>query len=85
MDRKQKLIARLLQMPRDFTADEMQTLLEWKGFEIDNAGKTSGSAIRFIDKDGNIIRYHKPHPSNVLKRYVLEKVIQVLREGGYIQ
>lgn len=85
MDRKQKLIARLLQMPRDFTADEMQTLLKWMGFEIDNAGKTSGSAIRFIDKDGNIIRYHKPPPSNVLKRYVLEKVIQVLREGGYIQ
>lgn len=54
MDRKQKLIARLLQMPRDFTADEMQTLLKWMGFEIDNAGKTSGSAIRFIDKDGNI-------------------------------
>ncbi len=87
MDRKSKLISRLRIMPRDFTIDELITVLGYFGYEIKNAGKTSGSAIKFVnEEDGkDVINIHKPHPSNILKRYVLEIVIEKLKERGYIK
>jgi len=36
MGRKEKLIALLLSVPRDFTFDEMRNLLELLGFELSN-------------------------------------------------
>ena len=42
MGKKEKLIQRLLSVPKDFTFDEMQSLLEILGFEMSNKGKTSG-------------------------------------------
>ena len=38
MSKKEKLIARLLSLPKDFTYDEMKTLLGYLGFEEDNKG-----------------------------------------------
>ena len=37
------------------------------GFKEDNAGKTSGSRVRFYrEADGCIIMLHKPHPGTVM-------------------
>ena len=36
------------------------------GYKEDNFGKTSGSAIRFINDKRHIIRLHKPHPNNIV-------------------
>lgn len=47
MGKTEKLIERLKSNPKDFTFDEMQTLLLSLGFELSNKGKTSGSRVNF--------------------------------------
>ena len=84
MARAIKLLKRLLSSPKDFTFNELETLLTGFGFKLSNAGNTSGSAARFIDiKTGHIIRLHKPHPSPVLKQYLIKFIIKELKQGGY--
>lgn len=85
MAKYEKLLKRLLSKPRDFTFEELETLLTGLGFKLSNAGNTSGSAVRFINYDtGHIIRLHKPHPSPELKQYLIKFVISELRQGGYL-
>lgn len=48
MGKKEKLIAKLKSNPKDFTFDEMKTLLEALGFVMSNKGKTSGSRVKFM-------------------------------------
>ena len=44
------------------------------------SGKTSGSRVAFInEKDKHIIRMHKPHPGNELKKYQIEQLIEELK------
>ena len=71
MSKKEKLMRKLRSIPKDFTYEELKTLLNYLGFEELQAGKTSGSAVKFKDfKTGRILYFHKPHPSNILKRYI---------------
>jgi len=80
-----KLLKRLLSKPTDFTFEELETLLTGLGFKLSNAGGTSGSAVRFINfNTGHIIRLHKPHPSPVLKQYLIKSIINELKQGGYL-
>jgi len=73
-----------LSNPKDFTFGELETLLKGFGFRLSNSGSTSGSAARFINfKTGHIIRLHKPHPSPVLKQYLIKFLIKELKQGGY--
>lgn len=69
MIKKDKLIDKLLKKPKDFTFDEMESLLSYFGYQLKQGG--TGSRVKFI-KDGNneVINFHKPHPSGILKRYV---------------
>ena len=80
MSKKEKLTQRLLHKPSDFTFDELVTLLRSFGYYIEQAGKTSGSRIIFINKDGDYIRLHKPHPGNTLKLYQIIDIIDKLKE-----
>ena len=48
MTKKDKLLERFLALPNDFTFDELKSLLESMGFEIENKGKTSGSRVAFV-------------------------------------
>ena len=85
MGRSEKLLNRLLKIPKDFTFGELETLLTDLGFELSNAGGTSGLAVRFINhKTGQIIRLHKPHPSPELKQYLVKFVVNELKRGGYL-
>jgi len=85
MARSKKLLKRLLGSPNDFTFEELKTLLGGFGFRLSNAGGTSGSAVRFINSNtGQIIRLHKPHPSPVLKQYLVKFIINELKQGGYL-
>lgn len=79
MGKKEKLIKRLKSMPKDFTFEEMQTLLSLLGFEISNKGKTSGSRVKFF-KDGIYIILHKPHPQKELRSYQIKQVLETLAE-----
>lgn len=80
MSRKDKLIARLLAKPKDFTFEELSVLLGFFGYQQVNLGKTSGSRVAFANRDGDYIRLHKPHPRNVLKPYQVEDIIITLKE-----
>lgn len=83
MSKKDKLIERLLKKPKDFTYDEMASLLSYFDYELKQGG--TGSGVKFIKKGSNeVINFHKPHPNGVLKRYVLEQVIEKLRKDGLL-
>jgi HicA toxin of bacterial toxin-antitoxin, len=82
--REEKLIKRLLTRPKDFSWDELVTLLSRVGFEESSSGKTGGSRRRFVNTQGIIISLHKPHPRNILKTYQIEQIIEILKEEGYL-
>ena len=83
MSKKDKLIDRLLKKPKDFAYDEMESLLSYYGYELKQGG--TGLGVKFI-KDGSneVINFHKPHPDGILKRYILEQVIEKLRKDGLL-
>lgn len=83
MSKKDKLIERLLKKPKDFTFDEMESLLSYFGYILKQGGV--GSGVKFT-KDGSndVINFHKPHPNGILKRYILEQVIDKLRKDGLL-
>ena len=85
MSRKDKIIARLLSSPKDFSYSELKQLLTGLGYNELNQGKTSGSRVAFYnDKIKHIIRLHKPHPANILKTYQIELIIEELIKTGVI-
>lgn len=79
MTAKEKLIRRFLSQPKDFTFDELVRLFKKMGFYVDNKGKTSGSRILFINEEKGLdYAVHKPHPSSIIKRYVMKDVLRFL-------
>ena len=80
MSRKEKLIKKIKSNPKDFTYQEVKTLLGLLEFHEFNRGKTSGSRVSFIHNDTKLeIKLHKPHPSNTLKPYQIELIIAVIK------
>jgi hypothetical protein len=85
MTTKGKLIERFLLQPKDFTFDELVRLFKVFGFYIDNKGKTSGSRVLFINEEKDLdYAAHKPHPSNIVKGYVIKDVLCFLLENELI-
>ena len=85
MSRKQKLVSRLLSKPKDFTYDELVALLGFLGYNEHKKGKTAGSRRAFVNMDTkHIIRLHKPHPKNVLKKYQIDNLINDLSNLGLL-
>jgi hypothetical protein len=85
MSKDEKLVKRLLSKPNDFTYNELRSLLSHFGYIETQSGKTSGSRVAFIyKKDKHIIRLHKPHPSNELKKYQIEQLIEELKARSLI-
>jgi len=83
--RRDKLIERLQQRPRDFTWDELVRLLSSLGFEPVKGGKTGGSRQRFIhSSSGVVISLHRPHPHKELKRYQLDQILETLQAEGFL-
>ncbi len=79
MGRIDKLIERLRGNPKDFTFDEMRSVLESLGFKMSDKGKTSGSQVKFLK--GNVpIILHKPHPRKELLEYQIKQIIQILEK-----
>jgi hypothetical protein len=78
MSQKQKLIDRFLGIPSDFHYEEMVKLLGYFGFEEVKKGKTSGSRVKFENREGVPILLHKPHPSGIMKKYQMKQIKEVL-------
>lgn len=86
MNQKDKLLKRFYGLPNDFTFEEMTILFSSYGFHKENKGATSGSRVIFVnDEDGNRYIMHKPHPSNIIKGYVMRQVLTFLKANGYIK
>ena len=85
MTKKGKLIERMCRLPKDFTFAELEIVLLQLGFEKDDKGKTSGSRVRFYNKDKQM-QYlaHKPHPSNIVKEKALKDIVNYLIENKLI-
>ena len=85
MGRKEKLLNRFLQLPKDFTFDETVSLLGYLGYSIHNKGKTSGSRIRFKnDGLGIYIDLHKPHPGSIMKQWMMKAIYDHLKMNNLI-
>ncbi len=78
MSRKDKLLARLQQRPKDFTWSELGALLGSLGYKQAKPGRTGGSRRRFVHPRFATITLHKPHPKNTLKQYVIEDILEFL-------
>lgn len=86
MNKKDKLLKRFYGLPKDFTFDEMVSLFALYGFNKDNKGSTSGSRVEFVNEtNGDSYIMHKPHPSNIIKGYVMRQVLTYLKANGYIK
>lgn len=85
MSSKDKLIQKLKSRPKDFTWDELTRLLSNLNFEEISKGKTGGSRRKFYNQEtGLIINLHKPHPSPIIKSYLIEQIIKKLEEERLI-
>ncbi len=80
MSKKDKLLKRFMKVPpsKDLTFDELTTLLSSCGFE---KLEGVGSAVKFYHKEMDIlINLHKPHPSNILKIYLVKQIQLKLKD-----
>ena len=85
MSRLQKVIAKLLNLQQAFTFDELDYLLGKLGYIERKTGKTSGSRKAYINEATlHIIRLHKPHPGNEIKRYIRVYIINELEKQGLL-
>ncbi|MBO2526257.1 MAG: hexulose-6-phosphate isomerase [Bacteroidetes bacterium] len=85
MSKKDKLIKRILMLPKDFTYAELVSLLIQLGFEEDNKGKTSGSRVRFYRQNlGLLYLAHKPHPTSIIKEKALKDIVNFLQVNNLI-
>ena len=85
MGQKEKLIARLKTVPKDFTFDEAESLLNYLSFSKSNKGKTSGSRVMFVsDQYQTKILLHKPHPRKEMAEYQVGQLIDLLEQEGLI-
>ncbi len=84
MSRRGKLIEKLKRRPRDFTWNELVTLLEGLGYAEVRRGKTGGSRRRFVHESAATIILHEPHPGNQLKSYQVDLVLETLSQEGLI-
>lgn len=84
MSRRQKLIAKLRSVPKDFTWRELVTLLSILGYSELGSGRTGGSRRRFVHPFAGPIILHQPHPANVLKLYQVRQILEHLNKEGLI-
>lgn len=81
MSKLQKTIDKLLNLNQGFTFNELEYLLRKLGYKEKKTGKTSGSRKAYINKVSlHIIRIHKPHPGNEIKKYVRTYLISELKK-----
>lgn len=67
------------------TYDELVTLLGYYGYSELKMGKTAGSRRAFLHNNSqHLIRLHKPHPDNGLKRYQKVYIIDELKKEKLI-
>ncbi len=78
MSRAQKALKRLASKPKDFTWQELATLMTSLSFKLEKAG---GSGRKFVHTDtGATLFLHEPHPGKILKAYQVQDAVDLLRK-----
>jgi hypothetical protein len=81
LTRTEKLFARLLTIPADFTYREAKALLEAYGFVERQKGRTSGSRVGFYRAaDGKAVMFHKPHPGQIMRVGAVRQLAEFMRD-----
>lgn len=77
MSKFEKLLKKFLSLPKDFTYDQLLTLLKvFVYIEL----KGSGSRVVFENQEiQSEIKLHKPNPKKILKKYQIEIIIEELK------
>ena len=84
MSKHAKSLKRLRTLPRDFTWEELVSVLQHFGYEEKSAG--GGSGRNFINNSTkHKICLHKPHPENIVKIYAIKIAVSALIEAGLIE
>ena len=77
MSKIEKIVQKFLRVPNDLTWEEFCKVLNHYGYvELNKKGKRGGSRRKFVNKDRVVIIAHKPHPRNIVKKYIIEQVIE---------
>lgn len=86
MSKTDKLLQRFLSKPKDFTFEELRKLLKSFGYEEVKTGKTSGSRVAFYNAElDDMIKFHKPHPSRIIKQCYLRDIERQLKDKEAIR
>ncbi len=79
MSKIEKLLEKFKSVPTELTWDELLKILNHLGyFEVKKKGGTGGSRRKFSNKENDVISLHKPHPSNIVKQYVIKQLLEKL-------
>lgn len=85
MSKLDKIIAKLLNPASVILFQELEYILGKLGYIEKKTGKTSGSRKAYINiETKHIIRIHKPHPGNELKKYVKNYIISELKKQNLL-
>lgn len=85
MGKQEKLLARLLSKPKDFTWNELCSLMKHYGFELLKANGGGSGRKFYCDKTKSLVIIHEPHPGNIIKRYSIDDIIIKLKDVGVIE
>jgi predicted RNA binding protein YcfA (HicA-like mRNA interferase family) len=82
MTKAEKLLARFLSRPKDFTYNELLRLLSSLGYKVLHG---SGSRVVFRNESfKHQIKLHPPHPGTILRIYQIDLIIQELKSNGLL-
>jgi predicted RNA binding protein YcfA (HicA-like mRNA interferase family) len=84
MSKIEKLLQKFLNNPKDLEWRELVKILEHFGFEPTPQGATGGSRRTFENQNGTKLHFHEPHPSKIVKSYVIRHTIELLRKEGIL-
>lgn len=85
MSKTDSLLNKIMNRAAVISFREVDSLLSKCGYILNNKGKTSGSRLQYVhEKSKRIIAFDKPHPESDVPRYVKERIIEALKQEGYI-
>ena len=66
----------------DYKWGELTSLLSKLGYDEIQG---NGSRVKFYNsKKDSLIALHKPHPSSILKQYMVKAIVNKLEEAGFL-
>lgn len=83
MNKRDKLLKRFNSQPKDFTFEELTALFTHCGFRLNSKGATFGSRVEFFNEALELSYItHKPHPTNIVKGYMMKQAKDFLVRNG---